>query len=186
MWLLVGLFRCSWFLLANWFGGCVLSTMVVPGLFLLFWGQWWGIWWGCFVFWFSGLTKYSVWWLLICSWFHQHLVAWCFYLGVRELSFIPERISYRLLQLFLYSELLWQLFYSSLRSDCSRLILYDTFIVLSVSSTADFLLIDYFSYDYSSWLISYDILSQIDLVCAPDPLVYKLLVQAVFFSFDLG
>jgi len=58
--------------------------------------------------------------------------------------------------------------------------------MLSVSSTADFLLIDYFSHDYSSWLILYDILSQNDLVCAPDPLVYKLLVQTVFFSFDLG
>jgi len=25
-WLLIRLFRCSWFLLANWFGGCILST----------------------------------------------------------------------------------------------------------------------------------------------------------------
>ena len=87
---------------------------------------------------------------------------------------------------FLSSELLWHLFYSSLRSNRSRLIIYDTFTALSVSSTADFLLIDYFSHDYSSWLILYDILSQINLVCAPDPLVYKLLVQIVFFSFDLG
>jgi len=39
---------------------------------------------------------------------------------------------------------------------------------------------------YSSWLITYDILSQIDLVCVPDPLVYKPSVQTVFFSFDLG
>ena len=58
--------------------------------------------------------------------------------------------------------------------------------MLSVSLTADFPLIDYFSHDYSFWLISYDILSQIDLVCVPDPLVYKLSVQTVFFSFDLG
>ena len=87
---------------------------------------------------------------------------------------------------FPYSELLWHLFYSSLRPDRSRLILYDILTALSVSSTADFLLIDYFSHDYSSWLISYGILSQIDFVCAPDPLVYKLLVQTVFFSFDLG
>jgi len=58
--------------------------------------------------------------------------------------------------------------------------------MLSVSSTADFLLIDYFSHDYSSWLITYNILSQIDLVCVPDPLVYKPSVQTVFFSFDLG
>ena len=47
-------------------------------------------------------------------------------------------------------------------------------------------LIDYFSHDYSSWLITYDTLSQIDLVCVPDPLVYKPLIQTVFFSFDLG
>jgi len=37
-----------------------------------------------------------------------------------------------------------------------------------------------------SWLITYDTLSLIDLVCAPDPLVYKPLIQTVFFSFDLG
>jgi len=41
-------------------------------------------------------------------------------------------------------------FYSSLRPDRSRLILYDILTALSVSSTADFLLIDYFSHDYSS------------------------------------
>jgi len=63
---------------------------------------------------------------------------------------------------------------------------YDILTALSVSSTAEFLLIDYFSHNYSAWLISYDTLSQIDLVCAPDPLVYKILVQTVFFSFDLG
>jgi len=87
---------------------------------------------------------------------------------------------------FPYSELLQYLFYSSLQPDCSWLTSYDILTALSVSSTADFLFIDYFSHDYSSWLISYDILSQIDLVCASDPLVYKLSVQTVFFSFDLG
>ena len=91
-----------------------------------------------------------------------------------------------MLQLFSYSGLLWYLFYSLLWSDRSRLTSYDILTELSVSSTADFLFIDCFSYDYSFWLISYDILSQIDLVCAPDPLVYKLSVQTVFFSFDLG
>ena len=87
---------------------------------------------------------------------------------------------------FSYSELLRYLFYSLLWSDCSRLTSYDILTALSVSSTADFLFIDYFSYDYSSWLSSYVILSQIDLVCVPDLLVYKLSVQTVFFSFDLG
>ena len=87
---------------------------------------------------------------------------------------------------FPYSELLWYLFYSSLRSDHSWLIPYDILTALSVILTVDFLPIDYFSHDYSSWFITYDILSQIDLVCAPDPLVYKPCVQIVFFSFDLG
>ena len=75
----------------------------------------------------------------------------------------------------------WQhLFYSSLWSNRSQLIIYDILTVLSVSSTADFPHTDYFSHDYSSWLIIYDILSQIDLVCAPDLLVYKPSVQTVF------
>ena len=87
---------------------------------------------------------------------------------------------------FPYSELLWYLFHSSLWSNRSRLTSYDILTVLLVSSTADFPFIDYFSHDYSSWLISYDILSQNDLVCVPDPLVYKLSIQTVFFSFDLG
>jgi len=77
---------------------------------------------------------------------------------------------------FSYSKLLWRLFYSSLQPDHSQLILYDILIALSVSLTVDFL-IDYFSYDYSSWLITYDVLSLIDLVCVPDPLVYKLFIQ---------
>jgi len=87
---------------------------------------------------------------------------------------------------FPYSELLQYLFYSLLRFDHSWLIPYDILTVLSVSLTADFPFIDYFSHDYSSWLITYDILSQIDLVCVPDPLIYKPSVQTVFFSFDLG
>jgi len=32
----------------------------------------------------------------------------------------------------------------------------------------------------------YDILSLIDLVCVPDPLVYEPSIQTVFFSFDPG
>ena len=87
---------------------------------------------------------------------------------------------------FSYSELLRHLFYSSLWPDHSWLILYNILTALSVSLTVDFLLIDYFSLDYSSWLITYDTLSLIDLVCAPDPLVYKPSIQTVFFSFDLG
>jgi len=87
---------------------------------------------------------------------------------------------------FSYSEILWHLYYSLLWPDCSQLIPYDILTVLSVSLTVDFPLIDYFSHDYSSWLIPYNILSQIDLVCLPDPLVYKPSVQTVFFSFDLG
>ena len=51
---------------------------------------------------------------------------------------------------FPYSELLQHLFYSLLRSDCSQLIIYDILTVLSVSSTADFPLIDYFSHNDSS------------------------------------
>ena len=51
---------------------------------------------------------------------------------------------------FLYSELLQHLFYSLLRSDHSRLTIYDTLTALSVSLTVDFPLIDYFSHDYSS------------------------------------
>jgi len=86
---------------------------------------------------------------------------------------------------FPYSKLLWYFFYSPLQHDHSWLTLYDILTVLSVSSTVDFPFIDYFSHNYSSWLISYNILSQIDLVCVPDPLVYKLSVQTVFFSFDL-
>jgi len=87
---------------------------------------------------------------------------------------------------FPYFKLLWYLFYASLQPDHSQLISYDILTVLSVSSAVDFSLIDYFSHDYSSWLITYDILSQIDLVCVPDPLVYKPSVQTAFFSFDLG
>ena len=81
---------------------------------------------------------------------------------------------------FTYSEPWLFSFYSSLRPDRSRLISYDILTVLSVSLTAEFPLTDYFSHDYSSWLITYDTLSQIDLVCAPDPLVYKPSVQTVF------
>jgi len=86
---------------------------------------------------------------------------------------------------FPYSELLQYLFYSSLWLDRSWLIPYDILTALSVSLTADFPLINYFSHDYSSWLITYNILSQIDLVCAPDLLVYKPSIQTIFFSFDL-
>jgi len=78
---------------------------------------------------------------------------------------------------FSYSKLLQYLFYSLLRPDHSWLISYDILTMLSVSSTADLPLIDYFSHNYSFWLIIYDILSQIDLVCVPDPLVYKLSVS---------
>jgi len=96
--------------------------------------------------------------------------------------------SYSLLHVttFPYSKLLQYLFYSLLWPDRSRLISYNILTALSVSLTADFSLIDYFSHDYLSWLITYDILSQIDLVCVPNPLVYKPSVQTVFFSFDLG
>ena len=87
---------------------------------------------------------------------------------------------------FPYSEPLQHLFYSALWPDCFWLILYDILTALSVSLTVDFLLIDYFSHDYSSWLITYDALSLIALVCTPDPLVYKPSIQTVFFSFDLG
>ena len=78
-----------------------------------------------------------------------------------------------LVMTFPYSKLLQYLFYSSLQPDCSWLISYDILTAFSVGSTADFPLIDYFSHDYSSWLITYDTLSQIDLVCVPDQLVYK-------------
>jgi len=81
---------------------------------------------------------------------------------------------------FIYPEPWLFPFYSSLRPNRSWLISYDILTALSVSLTAEFPLTDYFSHDYSSWLITYDTLSQIDLVCAPDPLVYKPSVQTVF------
>jgi len=59
---------------------------------------------------------------------------------------------------FTYSEPWPHLFYSLLRPDHSRLILYDTLTALSVSLTVEFPLLNYFSHDYSALLQTYSFL----------------------------
>jgi len=93
---------------------------------------------------------------------------------------VCQVISLPIVATFIYSEPWWHLFYSLLWPDYSQLITYDILTVLSVSLAADFPFTDYFSHNYSFWLITYNTLSQIDLVCVPDPLVYKPSVQTVF------
>jgi len=124
------------------------------------------------------LQPWSIWWHGIhdmkCS-FHSHCVPWVVTLVVsgffschpllifqRTWWWYIRHILYPFLYHgetvcynFTYSEPWPHLFYSSLRPDRSRLILYDTLTALSVSLTVEFLLLNYFSHDYSALLRTY-------------------------------
>jgi len=83
--------------------------------------------------------------------YESDFISFCFCLSLSSYLLSPYLvISYLhiFVTTFSYFELLRHLSYSSLQTDHSRLIIYDILTALSVSSTADFPFIDYFSHNY--------------------------------------